>query len=568
MSSRPRLASPSSTATPTAPASSSATSTGGRRRRPFNPELFAQDRESYLQLPFQALIPIWERESQGGRSPEGIRQLCLADRFYLLVNVLHRRDVVHPWVFARCREVELATDGHIDLWAREHYKSTIITFAGIIQEILRDPEITVSIFSHTKAIAKGFLGQIKLELETNDLLQRCFPDIFWAKPQAESPSWSEDGGIIVKRVGNPKEASVEAWGLVDGQPTSKHFSLMVFDDVVTEKSVNTPEQIQKTTEAWSLADNLGTQAGRKWHVGTRFHYADTYAEIIKRGAAVARIHPATHDGTLEGRPVLLSVEVWERKKRDQLETTVACQLLLNPLAGHQRMFDVSNLRVYEARPETLMVYIMVDPARSKRKGSDNTAMAVVGIDYTGAKYLLDGYAHKMDLMERWQKMRDLWRKWRQQPGIVGLAVGYERYGAIADLDYFNERKLAEEIDFDIVELEWPNEGPGSKIDRVQRLTPDIKGHKFFIPYPTNEEELTPTQVRMIAGGYEYRVAQKILRRNENGQQYDLAEQFKTEVHFFPFGGLKDLIDAVSRIYDMDPRPPEHIDSRVLEPEVV
>ncbi len=514
------------------------------------------------------MTEIWDRETKKGRDLEGIARLCLADRYYLLTVVLRRRDCLHPWIFARCREVELEPDSCIDLWAREHYKSTIITFAGIIQEILKDPEITIAIFSHTKTIAKGFLGQVKLELETNELLLKAFPQVLYEAPQAHSPSWSEDGGITVKRKGNPKECTVEAWGLVDGQPTSEHFRLMVFDDVVTEKSVNTPEQIEKTTEAWSLADNLGTTDGRKWHVGTRFHYADTYAAIIKRGAAKARIHPATHDGTLEGRPVLFTPEVWARKKRDQLETTVACQLLLNPLAGHQRMFNVEDLQVYEARPETLMVYIMVDPARSKRKGSDNTAMAVVGIDYTGAKYLLDGYAHKMDLMERWQRMRDLWKKWRQQPGVVGLAVGYERYGAIADLDYFNERKLQEEIDFDIVELEWPSEGPGSKIDRVQRLTPDIRGHRFFVPYPTDENELTPTQVRMVAAGYEYRVAQRILRRNENGQQYDLAEQFKTEVHFFPFGGLKDLIDAVSRIYDMDPRPPEHVDSRVLEPEVV
>lgn len=517
-------------------------------------------------IPLPAVIPIWEKETRQGRDLKEIAKLCLADRFYLLVNVLKRKDCLHPWIFERCREVERAPDGHIDLWAREHYKSTIITFAGIIQEILKDPEITISIFSHTKAIAKGFLGQVKQELETNELLHACFPEVLYDAPQAHSPSWSEDGGIIVKRRSNPKEATVEAWGLVDGQPTSKHFRLMVFDDVVTEKSVNTPEQIQKTTEAWSLADNLGTTDGRKWHVGTRFHYADTYHAIMARGAARPRIHPATHDGTLDGRPVLFSRAVWSRKKIDQLETTVACQLLLNPLAGHQRMFNQEDLQVYEARPEALMVYILIDPARSKRKGSDNTAMAVLGIAYDSRKYLLDGFAHKMALQERWARMRDLWRKWRQAPGVQGIKVGYERTGAIADLDYFNERKAAEELDFDIEELEWPSEGPGSKIDRVQRLTPDIQGHRLYIPYATDAENLTPQQQRMIEAGYEYRIAQRIARRDENGQAYDLAEVFKSEVHFFPFGGKKDLIDAVSRIYDMDPRPPEHIDATILEPE--
>lgn len=512
------------------------------------------------------MLPIWDKISRQGTDLAGIRELAKADRFYLLVNVLKRRDCLKPWIFDRCREVERAPDGHLDLWAREHYKSTIITYAGLIQEIINDPEITCAIFSHTKSIAKGFLKQIKNEFENNDLLKDAFPDIFYKHPESEAPSWSLDAGIVVRRKTNPKEATLEAWGLVDGQPTSKHFQLMDFDDVVVPESVSTPEQIMKTTEAWSLADNLGKEGGRKWHVGTRYHYADTYHEIMKRHAAIPRIHPATHDGTLEGRPVLFSQEEWDRRKLHQLETTVACQLLLNPLAGHQRMFDQNDLQVYESRPESLMVYIMVDPARSKRKGSAHTAMAVVGISYDGGKYLLDGFDHKMDLMERWTNMRDLWRHWSTAPGVMGVKVGYERYGAIADMDYFAERKRTEHLNFDIEELEWPAEGPGSKEDRVQRLSPDIKTHRIFIPYPTDEENLTPKQVRMVQGGYEYRLAQKIVRKDENAHAYDLAERFKMQVHFFPFGGLKDLIDAFSRIYDMDPRPPEHIDSTILEPE--
>jgi hypothetical protein len=63
----------------------------------------------------------------------------------------------------------------LDLWAREHYKSTVITFALTIQDILNDPEITVGIFSHTRPIAKAFLRQIKQEFETNEDLKAGFP---------------------------------------------------------------------------------------------------------------------------------------------------------------------------------------------------------------------------------------------------------------------------------------------------------------------------------------------------------------------------------------------------------
>jgi hypothetical protein len=164
------------------------------------------------------------------------------DRFFLLTQVLRRPDAYNEWLYKRCREVEAAPDGHIDLWAREHYKSTIITFAGSMQEIIKDPEITIGIFSHTKSIAKTFVDQIKQECEQNEQLHILWPDIFWENPKREAPTWSLDGGIVVKRTTNPREKTVEGHGLVDGQPISKHFGLMIYDDVVTEESVYTPEK--------------------------------------------------------------------------------------------------------------------------------------------------------------------------------------------------------------------------------------------------------------------------------------------------------------------------------------
>ena len=116
-------------------------------------------------------------------------------------------------------------------------KSTIITFGYSIFRILNDPEVTIGIFSHTRPAAKGFLDWIKREFESNALLLECFPDILYANPQKESPRWSLDDGIIVKRQTNPKECTVEAWGLVDSMPTGRHYSERVYDDVSEQKAV-------------------------------------------------------------------------------------------------------------------------------------------------------------------------------------------------------------------------------------------------------------------------------------------------------------------------------------------
>lgn len=527
--------------------------------------------QSVLALPFSEILSFWDEVDDKGTNVEAIRWLCRNDRYYLLIKMLKRYDAWHPWLYERCREVERAPDGYCDIWFREGYKSTVITFAGAIQAILRDPEITIGIFSHTKTIAKGFLAQIQRELEGNANLQGSFPDVLWADPVREAPSWSLDVGLILRRVGNPKECTIEAHGLVDGQPTSRHFFLRIYDDVVTRESINTPEQIAKTTEAWELSDNLGVAGGWRWIIGTRYHYADTYAEIIKRGAAKPRIYPATDDGTIGGKPVLFTQTEWDRRVRDQGEATTACQNLCNPLAGHQRMFNVSDLQVYEVRPLTLMAYLLIDPARSVKKESANTAMVVIGIDAGGNKYLLDGIDHKIDLMDRWRWMRDLWTKWVRAPGVQGLHVGYERYGAIADLDYFKERQGLEKdpngrhYSFEIAELEWPRDGQRSKEDRVQRLVPDIRGHRFYLPYATDADNLTKLQREMISSGYQYRLSSPIIRKDENGNLYDLADRFRLQVSFFPFGGLVDVIDAASRIYDIEPKAPVYVDESMLEP---
>jgi hypothetical protein len=100
------------------------------------------------------------------------------------------------WLYERCREVELAPDDRLDLWARDHYKSTIITYGGVIQEILRDPEITVGVFSHICPAAKKFMRLIKQTLEDHEYLKLLYHDVLWDKPRQDAPKWSEDEGII------------------------------------------------------------------------------------------------------------------------------------------------------------------------------------------------------------------------------------------------------------------------------------------------------------------------------------------------------------------------------------
>jgi hypothetical protein len=173
-------------------------------------------------------------------------------RFFLLTALCGRGDVNHPWLFARCQEVEEDPDGYIDLWSRFHYKSTLITFAGSIQEVIRNPETKIAIFSAVKSIAAAFLSQIKEEFENNEILKFVYQDVLYNNPRVlgadgRPAKWSDARGITVKRNSNPKEATIEAHGLIDSQPTSRHFDLHIYDDMVTQDYLS-EEAIRKTTE--------------------------------------------------------------------------------------------------------------------------------------------------------------------------------------------------------------------------------------------------------------------------------------------------------------------------------
>lgn len=487
------------------------------------------------------------------------------DRFFLLTHLLHRTDAIHPWIYERCREVEAAPDGYLDLWARGHWKSSIITYAGAIQEILRDPEITIGIFSHTRPIAKAFLRQIKREYETNELLKQLYPDVLWGNPAADAPLWSEESGIIVRRASNPKEATVEAWGLVDGQPTGKHFALRIYDDVVTRESVTTSDQILKTTEAYELSLHLSGRPPRQWVIGTRYHYADTYRAMLDRGMR-ARIYPATTDGTPAGKPVLLTPEEWEAKKNEAGPYTIACQMLLNPLAGSEQVLRLEWIRTYEVRPRTLNVYILCDPADSKSSGSSRTAMAVIGVDAARNKYLLDGACHRMNLKERWELLKSLHKRWVEMPGVQTVFVGYEKYGMQTDLQHFAERMQIEDYSFDITELGWTREGPQSKDDRIKRLVPDLASSRFWWPYRGEE---TALQLEARRRGESWLIAAPIKRIDENRKVYDLTTwAVENEYAFFPATTNKDFLDSISRIYDMDPTPPVFYSPRETMPQYV
>ena len=441
-----------------------------------------------------------------------IREGCLSDLFFLIYFVIGIKAVNKPWVVARIYECQDNHKDTLDLWAREHFKSTILTFALPIWQVLRDPNERIAIISHTRSIAKSFLQRIKVTLETNELLIKAFPDVLFVNPDRESPKWALDMGLVVRRGGNFMEATFEAWGIIEGMPAGKHFTGRVYDDLVTETSVSTADQIAKTKYVYELSHNIGAAGGWFRVIGTIYHFADLYMSIIEDRSLFVRRYPCRDE---RGVGVLYDDVYLANKRKHMGAYTWACQMMLDPVANDNQVFRPEWLKFFKSTTTKLNYYIIVDPASKKKVNSDYTTMWVIGVDSGQRRFYVDCVHDRLSLKERWTKLKELVMKWSP------FSVGYEEYSMQADIEYIQEKQEAEGVYFPIIALG----GGMSKEERIRRLVPHMEDGKLLFP-----RQLKYTMT--------------------TGDTVDLMSVFiKDEYLRFPYSKHDDMLDCAARILD-------------------
>lgn len=477
----------------------------------------------YVERRYDEIIAKAKEEN---RLAKVLADMGISDRYFLLTRILRRKDARREMVYKLCRMVELEPDGYLDIWAREHYKTSIITFAGTIQEVIKNPEITICIFSFTKPIAKSFLKQIMREMEQNELLKLSYPGVFWQDPRKESKkrgfSWSADSGITVIRKGNQKEATVEAWGLTDGQPTSKHFDLRIYNDIVTRDTVRTKTSISNTNDGWELSLNLGSAVNesREWYEGTIYHNRDTYSLIRDRGAAIPRIVPITYNRRDDGEPVMYDKKYVKEKRRTSGLYNFSCQCLLLPQRAGAMSFHADWIKKWSPdkdKYKNMTLYLIVDPASSKKEEADFTVMIVYGLAFDRNMYVIDMIRDRLSLRERTKTLFELHKKYRPD------FVGYEKYGKDSDIEHIEWVMEEEAYRFHIQEVG----GKMNKPDRIMRLQPDFENGRIILPY-------------------------NLRKVNKKGDMYDAVEDFIIrEYQEWPYPTHDDMLDCLSRKYDLE-----------------
>jgi hypothetical protein len=207
-----------------------------------------------------------------------LRKRCTEDLKFLVTEVLGLKrwsDELHG---SLASHLEAPGDRKLVLLPRGHQKSTIISVCWLIQQLLRNPNETVGLYSATWKLSKDLLHQIKNILVTSPL-----KDLFGSFQSSEGRWTIEQIDIAQKNAILTKDPTISTGGIDTGK-TGSHCSLMIFDDPVTPENTTTPEQVRKTIESYKDCLPLLNPGGRIIVIGTRYTMGDLYGDLIENEA--------------------------------------------------------------------------------------------------------------------------------------------------------------------------------------------------------------------------------------------------------------------------------------------
>lgn len=411
-----------------------------------------------------------------------IRNLAEQSLFFFCIFVLNMDYADNDFVYRLCNDVQHNKWKKLWVIAREHYKSTIITCASTLWEVLKNPELTYCIYSFKEDAAAKFLGQIKIWCETNVLLRKLWPDVIPDNPGSKSTilpdgkkiewKWSTTQLQFIRKT-TCKEMTIEASGLGGNSKTGMHFSRQIYDDVETQYNVGTPEAIEKLYGEFSMSFNTGQTDNLEFCVvGTFYARADIYAMAIKNGIFKESIIQPCVDRN--GIPIRFSYEKLQEKYDLMGASVFATQMMNNPSQSSVSAFDSDWIHRWKPNPEGMNMYVIVDPASGKTsKRHDFTSIWVVGIDQFKKLMVFDLIEDKFGVEERFRKLVDIIREYEP------LQIFHEQVAMQQDITLLQEYMDKYNTHFAITPfnpVKW-----GDKDSRILKLKDAFEAGKVFLP---------------------------------------------------------------------------------------
>lgn len=340
----------------------------------------------------------------------------------------------------------------LQLAPRGYGKSTVLTIARIVYEVLRNPNIRILIASNTQLQAEVFLREIKFHLALNAELIGAF-----GRWQSEK-KWDNREILVEPRTSSAKESTVTCVG-VGGPVASRHYDLIIADDLVDEENARTDVQREKV-RTWYYKTLIPClePSGRLCLIGTRYHYLDLYGYLIRNELNDAHqiIRALAPDGSTPW-PEKFSVEWLEERKTQMGSTIFASQYQNDTDLMKGEIFREEWFREYDEEPDWSQCefWIGCDPAATRadvvlsgKKSSSDYWTTVVGArkrldggEYGREVYLVDVWRSRCTKHEYIERLKALNDQYRPRQVLIEtvaaqeyLAQDAERYMPVTRVD--------------------------------------------------------------------------------------------------------------------------------------
>ena len=396
---------------------------------------------------------------------------------------------------------------------RLHLKSKLITIGYSIQQIIKNPQVRILIYSATWAMAVDLNMNIQKKLQSTKRIHEI-----WGDPTVGAKEWSQDK---TRLAGNAmRDPTITAAG-IDNNLVGGHYDLIIMDDVVNRANIATQEQIEKVIQRYKDSLDLLEVGGQLIVIGTRWHDQDLYGWIMDPSLEIVHSYEVMVKSAYEGNLVTGEefTSLWPEKfTREELRTRLreegwahfSAQYMNNPVPEENATFKKTWFQYFEPgdmKGKLLNKFLVIDPALSTAKDADYTAMVIVGQDEYGILYILDIVRGRFSPHDIIEKM-----------------IGFAREWNISDI--------------------------GIEMVAFQKtLAYSLREHPSFKRQPFHITEVKPNDRTK-----EYRI-KALQPLYENGKIYHNKSHPNTiyledELVRFPLGAHDDIIDAVSYCLDL------------------
>lgn len=273
------------------------------------------------------------------------------------------------------------------------FKTTLGGNAFPLWLLWHNPNLRILIDSETLSQSKSILSGIKDMIENNQMLKLICVDEegnYLLEPNKKiAGGWTDDQVILKHRNKTGlKEPSIFCTG-VDNAKTGAHPDVIIMDDMVSERNVTTDVQIEKVKDHYRYSLSLLEPGGLQVVIGTRYHMADLYNDLMELPTFEHYVRPAIlEDGSLFF-PSRLNHKTLEEKKKEQGSYIFSSQYMLNPIDDSNAVFKKAWIQYYDKTPALIERYILIDLAISEKETADYTVVMAVGIDKDKRIYVLE-----------------------------------------------------------------------------------------------------------------------------------------------------------------------------------